>query len=125
MGILKRIVAGLAVNALTLYLVTYLLESVSYTGGWKFFVLASLIIGLLNLFVKPLLKLVTFPFVILSMGFFLIIINALILRLATGIINTLAISDIQFLISGWLNYLIAAVIFGLANWFIHIFIKSK
>lgn len=125
MGILKRIVAGLAVNALALYVVMYVLESVEYTGGWKFFVLGGVIIGFLNLFVKPFLKLLTFPFLVLSAGLFLIPINAVILWLAKGIINTLSISDIQFLISGWSNYLIAAVMFGLVNWFIHIFIKSK
>jgi putative membrane protein len=48
--------------------------------------IASLVIGLLNATVGLLLKIVTFPISILTLGIFLLVINALMIRLASGIV---------------------------------------
>lgn len=124
MKLLKRILLGILANGATLYLVTYALDEVNYTGGWKFFMIAGIFIGLLNVIVKPILKLLSLPFVLLSAGLFLIVINAVILWLTKHLLEVAAIGDIRLIISGIGNYLVAAFVFGLANWIVHIFIKK-
>lgn len=47
---------------------------------------AALVLGVLNAFVKPLLRLLTLPFIILTFGFFLLVINALLLRLTAKLV---------------------------------------
>ena len=123
MRIIRKISLGIAANALALYAVTYLMESVQYDGGWKAFLLLGIIVGMLNIFIKPLLKLVTLPFILLSVGLLLIPINAFILWLTERVINTLEIGNIMFQIEGFTTYIIASIIFGAVNWFLHILIK--
>lgn len=124
MKTLYRLGLGILANGIALYLVTYALNEVNYTGGWKFFVVAGIFIGVLNTIVKPILKLLSLPFVLLSAGLFLIVINAVILWLTKHLLEVAAIGDIRLVISGIGNYLIAAIVFGLANWITHIFIKK-
>ncbi|MBI2453221.1 phage holin family protein [Candidatus Peregrinibacteria bacterium] len=123
MRIIKKISLGIAANALALYAITYLMETVQYEGGWKAFLLGGIIVGMLNIFVKPLLKLITLPFLLLSVGLLLIPINAIILALTEKIISTLEIGNIMFQIEGFTTYIIASIIFGAVNWFLHILIK--
>ncbi len=48
---------------------------ISITETWQMFIVVGLILGLLNLFVKPILGLITLPLKILTLGFFSLVIN--------------------------------------------------
>ena len=48
---------------------------------WQDLLLAALVLGVLNALVKPLLQLIALPFIILTLGLFLLVINALLLGL--------------------------------------------
>lgn len=48
--------------------------------------IAALVLGVLNAFVKPLLRLISLPFIILTFGFFLLVINALLLKLTAKLV---------------------------------------
>ncbi|MBT5016654.1 phage holin family protein [Candidatus Peregrinibacteria bacterium] len=116
---LKKIGFSLAFNIGALYLTISLLEEISFTGGWAFFVVTGVLIGLLNVILKPILKFVSMPLIFFSAGFFLIVINAAILWIADQLLAILDFTNIDFVISGALNFLLAAIIFGLINWFEH------
>ena len=122
---IKKILLGIALNGLALFGVTYFLTDVQYTGGIKFFLLGGLIIGVLNTFIKPLMKLLSFPFMIMTIGLFSIIINAIIFWLTVKLVNVIHIADVTMTVSGALTYVIAALVFGIVNWLIHIIIKNK
>ena len=55
--------------------------------------LAALVIGLLNAFVRPLLILLTLPVTVLSMGLFLFVINALTFQMASGLMDTFQVTS--------------------------------
>lgn len=112
----KRILIGVLINALSLYVLVEFLEEVSGTGGIKLFIIGGVIIGLLNLFVKPIMKILSLPFVIITAGLFLIVINAFILFIAQWIINTMAFRDVTLVFAGIGSYLIAAIVLGVINW---------
>lgn len=124
MGIIKRFILGIIANGIALYAVIRLLENVDYKGDWKFFLIAGIAIGLLNTLIKPILKLLSLPFLLVTAGLFLVIINAFILWLTKEFINTLNIVGTEFIISGWKNYLIGGILFGVVNWFLHFLIKK-
>ena len=48
---------------------------VAFTGDWKLLLFAGFILGLINFFIKPILKLVTLPLRILTLGLFSLVIN--------------------------------------------------
>lgn len=122
---LRKIILGIALNGLALYLVTYLLESIKYSGGLTFFITAGIIIGLLNSIVKPILRVMSIPFMVLTAGLFLIVINTLILWLTKEIIDIIHIRDVVFEIEGLINYLAAGFLFGVINWIEHLIVHNK
>ena len=65
------------INAVALYLAIFLLDGrgVDFTGNWVSIIWLALIFGLVNAFLGPLLKLLTCPLIILTLGLFTILIN--------------------------------------------------
>lgn len=122
---LKKAIIGIILNGAALYGVTYMLDTVNYRGGWMFFVIGGIVIGLLNTLVKPILKLVSFPFVFLSAGLFLIVINMVILWLTKETIDIIHVNDVVFEIEGFVDYLFAGFLFGVINWIEHLFIHQR
>ncbi len=120
---LKRILIGIAVNALTLYVIVEFLDEVTGTGGLKLFVIGGIIIGLINAFIKPLMKIFSLPFVVLTAGLFLIVINAIVLFLTQWVINTMAFQNVTLMFTGLGSYLLAGIVLGLINWAQNIILK--
>lgn len=116
---LKKIGWNIAFNMGALFIMVELLESVTYSGGWAFFLVTGATIGFLNTFVKPLMKFLALPLVFMSAGFFIIVLNALILWITDQLLELFDFSGIDFQIEGAVNFVLAALIFGLANWFEH------
>lgn len=57
-------------------------------------VIVAIVLALLNLFIKPILVLLTLPVTILTLGLFLLVINALIILLCTKIVGGFAVDGI-------------------------------
>ncbi len=78
---MRKIFYHLILGILALYLATILVPGVSIESPSEQFlktlILAGLVLGLINFFLKPIVKLITFPLRILTLGFFSLIINML------------------------------------------------
>jgi len=74
-------VIKLAVTALAVWIAFSVVPGLDWTGSFWNLVVVALLIGLANVIVKPLLVLLSLPVVILSLGLFLLITNALVLQL--------------------------------------------
>ena len=122
---IKKIILGVVLNAFALYAVAYFLPDIQYTGGILFFLISGFIIGFLNVFIKPLMKLLSFPLMLMTVGLFSLVINAIIFWLTMKVVNGINIADVSVTISNALTYLIAGVVFGIVNWLLHLFIRNK
>ncbi len=71
--------------------------------------IASLVLGLLNALVRPILFFLTIPITILTLGLFTFVLNAIILRLAAGMLK-------GFDIDGWLSAIIGAIVLAIVNY---------
>ncbi|MCC7355787.1 MAG: phage holin family protein, partial [Anaerolineae bacterium] len=60
----------------------------TYDGDWVGLALVALIFGIVNAFIKPLLQLLTCPLIILTLGLFTLVINALMLQLTSSLAGT-------------------------------------
>ena len=72
---LKRFIAQLIAAILGLYLASRFIPSVQIDDGLKTLLMAGAILGALNYFVKPILKLISLPLRILTLGLFSFVIN--------------------------------------------------
>ena len=71
----------LVFNAAALWVAQYLGTGLIITGGLKNYLIAGVILGILNLGLKPILKTITFPLIILTLGLFNLVLNGLMLWL--------------------------------------------
>jgi putative membrane protein len=81
----------LSINAVALWVATRIVSGISYQGSWAVLVGVALVFGVLNACVRPLLKIVTFPLLILTLGLFTFVINALMLRLTSWVSGLLGL----------------------------------
>lgn len=88
MGFLIRIFVVAAVT----FALAHILGGVHVTDFWTALVFA-LVLGLLNMFVKPLLILFTLPVTFLTLGLFLFVVNTLIVLLASKIVDGFSIDN--------------------------------
>ncbi len=90
------------VSAVSIIIAGYLIPGVKVAGIWSALVLA-LVLGLLNISIKPLLVLLTLPINILTLGLFTFVINALIIMLASSIVK-------GFEVGGFINALLFSIV---------------
>lgn len=121
---IKTLLYILVGNTLALLVSDKALDGLSFEGGYAAYVAAALIIILLNIFIKPIIKLLSFPLIFFSAGIFLIVINAFILYLTKYTLSVIDIYGITMTVENYLTYVLAAIIFGLTNWFISWLIKE-
>lgn len=114
------LIIRLAANSLMFYILDSFLSSVTFVGGWKSYLLAGIILGLLNMFIKPLLNIIALPFRILTLGLFTFVINAILLYLIVQGVTSLHIEDIRIIIGGWQDYAITSIVFTILNGIIHL-----
>ncbi len=72
---LRKLVLQLGVGVLGLYLAVRFVPEIELTKGIKTLILAGLVLGFLNYFIKPVLKTISLPLRILTLGLFSFVIN--------------------------------------------------
>lgn len=115
---MKNLITKLIVSTLILLVGDYLLDSITI-NGFIYAMLLVVILGVLNATVKPLLKLFSLPFTIMTLGLFSFVINALIILLADALMGT------HFETNGFLSALGFGLIIGILNSFADLFIGDK
>ncbi|MDD3645822.1 MAG: phage holin family protein [Candidatus Gracilibacteria bacterium] len=86
----------------------------------------GLILGGINLIIKPILKILSLPLFFLFFGLVVFVVNAIILWLLSYIINVIfVIPGISYEINGWVNYIIAVAIFTFLNMFYSLLFNKK
>jgi putative membrane protein len=99
-------------NTLVLLLVGNLVPGVKFASFWSALI-ASLVLGLLNALIRPLIILLTLPVNILTLGLFTLIINALMFWLASSIVKGFEISNFAAAFWGALVYTLIVMLIGL------------
>lgn len=93
MGIFARFLANLA----GLFAAVKLVNGFSVQGGIKGYLISAAVLVILNLLVKPILKLLTLPLIIISLGLFILVINGLILWMASQFTDYIIVSNLMVL----------------------------
>jgi putative membrane protein len=82
---LLRLLTFWAINTLLLWSAAELFDSVRYSGAMAL-LLAGLLFGIAHTVIKPVLVLLTLPLTVLTLGLFLLVINALLLLLVAAVV---------------------------------------
>lgn len=84
------LIIRLLVTAVVAFVLTKILSGV-HIDGFGSAIIFALVLGLLNLFVTPILKILGLPLTILTLGFFSLVINALVILMAAKFVSGMAI----------------------------------
>lgn len=88
-----KLILKLLLSALAVFILAHVLPGIM-VDGYTTAIIVSVVLALLNLFVKPILVIFTLPITVLTLGLFLLIINALIILLASNLIDGFSVSSI-------------------------------
>ena len=107
----------LATVALGLWLASELVPGLEVRGGWTL-ILSALLLGIVNAFVRPVAVILTLPLSMLTLGFFLLVINA-------GMLGLVALLLDGFSISGFWSALFGSIIISIVGWLTSWFIGPR
>lgn len=88
---MNKLAIRILVNALALSVAAQLVDGIELTGEFWPVLAVALIFSLVNTFVRPILKLIAFPLILLSLGLMLLVINALMLLLTDRLTTELTV----------------------------------
>lgn len=98
----------LLINAAALWVATRLVPGVTFTGDWLPFLGVALVFGVINTFIGPVVKILSIPFILVTLGFFLLVVNGLLLWLTSSLSGALGLG---FHVSGfWAAFFGALVV---------------
>ena len=87
-----KLVARILITAILVILISYLMKGVQVQDVWDA-VKVAIVLGLLNLFVKPILVILTLPVTIVTLGLFLLVINALLILLCSSLVDGFSVNS--------------------------------
>jgi putative membrane protein len=117
-----RFVTWLLTNAAAVAVAAWLLDGITLKGAdWQDkippLLAVALILGIVTVFVEPVVKVLSLPFIILTIGLFLLVINALMLLLTSWIADK---ADVGFHVEGFWTALVGSIIITVVTGFIDV-----
>lgn len=93
------------------------MTGIEYSNSAALFIVA-LLLGLLNAFIRPLLLLLGLPFIVVTLGFGILVLNAFLFWMASGLVP-------DFKVSGFWQAFFAALIVSIVNWTLSLFFRTE
>lgn len=114
-----HVLLRLAINAAALWVAIQLVPGITFTGDWRLLFVVALVFGVLNLLVRPLLVILTFPFLIVTLGLFLLVLNAVMLWLTSVASASLGLG---FHVEGFSAAFLGALVVSIVSFALSVFV---
>jgi putative membrane protein len=114
---MRGFILRMLITAGGLALAAWIVPGIAFTGPLPL-IIAALLLGFVNAFVRPFLVLITLPLTIITLGLFLLVINALMFSLVAWILPGFSVSGFSAALFGWL-------IVTFVSWFASAFIGPR
>ena len=112
----------LLINAAALWAATRLVSGISFDGDWRLLFVVALIFGVVNVSVKPVLTVLALPLLIVTLGLFTFVLNALMLWLTGAISDAL---DVGFHVDGFGAAFLGALVVTIVSFLLSLFVASE
>lgn len=119
---MKNFLVKTLANAGALGVAIWLIKDITLTGGSTAhkvltLILVALVFGVVNWLVKPVVKVLSFPLFILTLGLITLVVNALMLMLTSWLAGKLSL---DFHVSGFWTAVVGALIVSVVSWALHV-----
>jgi len=113
-----RALVQIVLNGVAVLVAANLGIGISYHGSWLGLLLVGLVIGLVNLIVKPIVTFFAFPLIVVTLGLFYLVINGLMLYLAAWLVPH------HLEVNGCGAAILGGLVIALVNWLVRAFTKE-
>ncbi|MEO8348846.1 MAG: phage holin family protein [Acidobacteriota bacterium] len=116
-----RFLLRLLATAAALWIATQIVPGVTHTGPWTSLLLVAIVFGILNAIVRPILKMLTCPLILLTLGLFTFVINALMLWLTSAVSESLGLG---FHVSGFVPAFLGALVVTVVSVLVSVILRD-
>ena len=117
-----QIIWRLLINAAALWAATRIIPGIRFDGEWSTLFIVALIFGVLNVAVRPLLWFMTLPLLIVTLGLFTFVLNALMLWLTGAVSDSLGLG---FHVAGFGAAFLGALVVSIVSFMLSLFVGSN
>jgi putative membrane protein len=114
-----RFLVRLVATAASLWLAVQLVPGIVWTGSALGLLGVALVFGILNALVRPLLAALSCPLIILTLGLFLLVLNAVMLLLTAAVSNSLGLG---FRVEGFIPAFVGALVVSITSAVLSVFV---
>jgi putative membrane protein len=106
-----------AITAVAVMVTAWIFRGISYESTASLLG-ASLLLGIINAFVRPILLILSLPFIVVTMGLFIFVVNALLLLFVSAMIPS-------FHVAGFWDALLGSIIISIVSWLMSLFFRTS
>jgi putative membrane protein len=117
-----RFILRLLINAAALWAAVQVIPGMSYTGEWTGLLGVALVFGVVNAVIRPILLRLSCPLVLLTLGLFVFVLNALMLWLTAALSGALGI---DFQVAGFVPALLGGIVVGIVSTLLTIVVGKR
>jgi putative membrane protein len=115
-------VIQILINAAALYAAVFVVPGIDFVGEWWKLLLVALAFSLLNTYVRPILRILTLPISVVTLGIFLLVINAAMLLLTSAISDQLSLG---FSVADFGAAFLGAIVVAIVGWILSMVIGAS
>ena len=117
-----RFLLRLLINAAALWVAVKLIPGITYSSDdWLPFFAVAIIFGVVNAFIRPVVKLLSLPVIILTLGLFALVVNGLMLWLTSGLSGVLGL---HFHVDGCWTAILGALVVSIVSALLSMFLAE-
>ena len=114
-----KILIRLFINAAALWVAVRVVPGVSFTGDGRLLLVVALIFGVLNACLKPLLMILTLPFLLVTLGLFTFVLNAFLLWMTSALSGAM---NLGFHVEGFMAAFLGALVVSAVSMLLSMFV---
>lgn len=108
-----KLILRILINAIAIWLTSYLIPGFNLSGDWVNLLIVAVIFGLVNALIRPIVKLLTLPINVMTLGLFTLVINTLMLMLTAWLSGSLTLEG--GLVTSFFTACIAALVISVIS----------
>jgi putative membrane protein len=117
-----RFLLRLLVTAAALWAAVQIVPGIEHTGPWEHLLIVALVFGVVNAVVRPILVYLSCPLIVLTLGLFMLVLNAIMLWLTGALSGAIGIA---FDVRGFLPALLGGLVVGIVSAVLNLFVGKK
>lgn len=115
-----KLILRIVINAIAIWVATLLLSGLTFSGSVLNLLGVAIIFGLVNALIRPIVKLLTLPITIVTLGLFSLVINTLMLMLTTWLSDSLSLGGgvFQNFLTAFVGAILISIVSTILSWFL-------